>query len=64
MNEYSSDINFIDLKSQKDRIRLLLDAAIARVLDHGQFIMGPEVKELEFELVYVSNNLFKKLDLK
>jgi dTDP-4-amino-4,6-dideoxygalactose transaminase len=50
MNEYSSDINFIDLKSQKDRIRFLLDAAIAKVLDHGQFIMGPEVKELEFEL--------------
>ena len=37
----------IDLNAQQDRIRPQLDAAIARVLDHGQFIMGPEVKDFE-----------------
>jgi dTDP-4-amino-4,6-dideoxygalactose transaminase len=40
-------MQFIDLKAQRDRIRVELDAAMARVLDHGQFIMGPEVAELE-----------------
>ena len=43
-------IDFVDLKAQRDRIRDKLDAAIARVLDHGQFIMGPEVAELERRL--------------
>ena len=43
-------IEFVDLKAQRDRIRSELDAAIARVLDHGQFIMGPEVAELERQL--------------
>jgi UDP-2-acetamido-2-deoxy-ribo-hexuluronate aminotransferase len=40
-------MQFIDLKAQQDRIRPLIDAAIKRVLDHGQYIMGPEVAELE-----------------
>ena len=31
-------------------IRPQLDLAISRVLDHGQYIMGPEVKELEGQL--------------
>ena len=43
-------IEFIDLKAQQARIRVRLDAAIARVLDHGQYIMGPEVSELEERL--------------
>ncbi|MFM9941141.1 MAG: DegT/DnrJ/EryC1/StrS family aminotransferase [Hyphomicrobiaceae bacterium] len=43
-------IEFVDLKAQRDRIRPELDAAMARVLDHGQFIMGPEVAELERQL--------------
>lgn len=43
-------IQFIDLKAQQDRIRLQIDAAIKRVLDHGKYIMGPEVKELEEKL--------------
>ena len=43
-------IDFIDLKAQRQRIRTEIDAAIARVLEHGQFIMGPEVTELESRL--------------
>ena len=43
-------IEFIDLKTQQARIRSKVDAAIARVLDHGQYIMGPEVAELERQL--------------
>ena len=40
-------MQFIDLKAQQDRIRPQIDAAIKRVLDHGSYIMGPEVAELE-----------------
>lgn len=43
-------ISFADLKAQQARIRARIDAAIARVLDHGQYIMGPEVGELERKL--------------
>jgi len=43
-------IAFIDLSRQQDRIRHGLDAAIGRVLDHGQYVMGPEVGELERRL--------------
>lgn len=45
-----SQIEFIDLKAQQSRIRERIDASIARVLDHGQYIMGPEVNELEKRL--------------
>ncbi len=38
---------FIDLKAQQARIRDDVDARLAKVLDHGAYIMGPEVKELE-----------------
>lgn len=40
-------IPFIDLRAQQARIRDGLDASMARVLEHGQYIMGPEVAELE-----------------
>lgn len=43
-------IDFIDLKSQQARIKALLDAGIQRVLAHGQYILGPEVVELEEKL--------------
>jgi dTDP-4-amino-4,6-dideoxygalactose transaminase len=46
----ASPIQFIDLGVQLSRIRDRIDRAIARVLDHGQFIMGPEVGELEAQL--------------
>ena len=43
-------IAFIDLAAQQRRIRPELDAAIARVLDHGAYVMGLEVKAFEAAL--------------
>ena len=43
-------IDFIDLKAQQARLKTQIDAAIARVLAHGQYILGPEVAELEEKL--------------
>jgi UDP-2-acetamido-2-deoxy-ribo-hexuluronate aminotransferase len=43
-------IEFIDLKAQQTRIKDKLDIAIQRVLAHGQYILGPEVAELEERL--------------
>ena len=40
-------MDFIDLKSQYRRIKPSVDARIARVLEHGAYVMGPEVVELE-----------------
>ncbi|WP_426574254.1 DegT/DnrJ/EryC1/StrS family aminotransferase [Aquihabitans sp. McL0605] len=43
-------MQFIDLAAQQRRIRPQLDEALARVLDHGRYIMGPEVAALEADL--------------
>jgi len=43
-------IEFIDLKSQQLRLKEQIDAGIQRVLAHGQYILGPEVAELEEKL--------------
>jgi UDP-2-acetamido-2-deoxy-ribo-hexuluronate aminotransferase len=43
-------IPFIDLKKQYQALKQSIDARIQRVLDHGQYIMGPEVFELEERL--------------
>ena len=43
-------IPFIDLKSQYQALKPEIDARIHAVLDHSQYIMGPEVKELEEKL--------------
>ena len=43
-------IPFIDLKSQYAALKSDIDARIAAVLDHGTYIMGPEVRELEEQL--------------
>ena len=43
-------MEFIDLKAQQSRIRQQLERRISKVLDHGWYIMGPEVKELEAQL--------------
>jgi UDP-2-acetamido-2-deoxy-ribo-hexuluronate aminotransferase len=43
-------MEFIDLKSQYQRLKADIDAGIQRVLDHGQYILGPEVHELEEQL--------------
>ncbi len=44
------NIPFIDLKSQYQELKPQIQERINRVLDHGQYIMGPEVKELEEKL--------------
>lgn len=43
-------MEFIDLKSQYRQLKTQIDAGIQRVLDHGQYILGPEVAELEDKL--------------
>ena len=42
-----SHMQFTDLKAQYAALKSDIDARIQRVLDHGQYIMGPEVAELE-----------------
>ncbi len=43
-------VEFIDLKAQQDAIRPALERNLHRVLHHGQYIMGAEVRELEKKL--------------
>lgn len=43
-------IPFIDLKTQYRAVKSEVQARIDRVLEHGQYIMGPEVRELEERL--------------
>ena len=43
-------IPFIDLKNQYQALKPEIQARINKVLDHGQYIMGPEVRELEARL--------------
>jgi dTDP-4-amino-4,6-dideoxygalactose transaminase len=43
-------IAFIDLAAQRERLGEKLDAAILRVVNHGGYIMGPEVKQVEADL--------------
>jgi UDP-2-acetamido-2-deoxy-ribo-hexuluronate aminotransferase len=43
-------MQFIDLKTQQARIKDQIDSRIQDVLRHGQYIMGPEIKELEDKL--------------
>ena len=49
-------IPFIDLKAQQKLIRDKIDERIKTVLDHGQYILGPEVKELENKLSIYTNS--------
>ena len=53
MNQHTrveAPIPFIDVAAQRRRLGSRIDAAIARVTSHCQFILGPEVRELEQEL--------------
>jgi UDP-2-acetamido-2-deoxy-ribo-hexuluronate aminotransferase len=45
-----TEIPFHDLKTQYKALKDSIDARIHRVLEHGQYIMGPEVRELENKL--------------
>ena len=46
----TAPVAFFDMKAQQALIRAGIDAGIARVLDHGRFIQGPEVDALEGKL--------------
>jgi dTDP-4-amino-4,6-dideoxygalactose transaminase len=46
----SDPIPFIDLAAQRRRLGKALDEAVIRVVDHGGYILGPEVQTLEKEL--------------
>jgi dTDP-4-amino-4,6-dideoxygalactose transaminase len=54
MNEHarpdSSPVPFIDLRAQRRRLGARIDDAISRVLEHCQFILGPEVEQFEHDL--------------
>ncbi len=54
MNEHTrldaAPIPFIDVAAQRRRLGSRIDEAVTRVLDHCQFILGPEVRELEAAL--------------
>lgn len=43
-------MKFVDLPTQQRRIRNSIEERIGRVLDHGQYVMGPEIGELEEQL--------------
>jgi len=43
-------IAFIDLAAQRKRLGSAVDEAVLRVINHGGYIMGPEVKTLEADL--------------
>ena len=40
-------MEFIDLKTQYEKYKDDIDSRMQKVMEHGQFIMGPEVTELE-----------------
>ncbi|MCD6724270.1 DegT/DnrJ/EryC1/StrS family aminotransferase [Vibrio cholerae] len=44
-------MQFIDLGAQQARIKDKIDSGIQKVLEHGQYILGPEVAELEKKLI-------------
>ena len=46
----SEKIEFIDLKAQYASLKEIINHRIQTVLNHGQYIMGPEVQELENKL--------------
>ncbi|HTY09430.1 MAG TPA: DegT/DnrJ/EryC1/StrS family aminotransferase [Bacteroidota bacterium] len=50
MSKEIGKIDFIDLKAQQRRIRASLELRINKVMDHGAYIMGPEIAELEEKL--------------
>ncbi len=48
-------MQFIDLKAQQRQISGEIDLAINRVLEHGQYVLGPEVQQLEKQLASYCN---------
>jgi UDP-2-acetamido-2-deoxy-ribo-hexuluronate aminotransferase len=54
--ESMTTIPFIDLKTQYASIKDKVEAGIKRVLEHGQYIMGPEVAECERRLAQIAGS--------
>ena len=54
MREAVSELPFMDLERQRQRLGPAIERAMARVVAHGQFILGPEVAELEGRLSALS----------
>ena len=56
-------MKFIDLEAQQKQIRSQIETNIHRVLDHGQYILGPEVAELEKRLATFAMSNMRSLAL-
>ena len=56
MNRHArlAPIAFFDIAAQRRRLGARVDSAVARVLDHCQFVLGPEVAALEADLAAFS----------
>lgn len=46
----AAPLQFIDLGAQRRRLGDRIDRAVLNVMEHGKYILGPEVKELERQL--------------
>ena len=53
-SESEPRVDFIDLKTQQDRIRPTLESGIHRVLHHGRYVMGAEIEALEERLAQMA----------
>jgi dTDP-4-amino-4,6-dideoxygalactose transaminase len=52
-------MHFIDLETQQSLIRNKIEMRIQDVLNHGRYILGPKVTELEEKLAdYVADRIF------
>ena len=49
-------IKFVDLQEQQSLIKSKIVKRINNVLDHGQYIMGPEISELQKKLAIFSKS--------
>lgn len=49
-------MDFVDLRAQYAALKTSIDARIQRVLDHGRYILGPEVPELETALAKIAGS--------
>lgn len=51
-------MEFVDLRQQYGVLKTAIDSRMAAVLQHGQFILGPEVKELEEKLAAYTQSTY------
>ncbi|MEA2030861.1 MAG: DegT/DnrJ/EryC1/StrS family aminotransferase [candidate division Zixibacteria bacterium] len=48
-------VKLLDISRQYEQVKLELDAAVLKVLNHGKYILGPEVTELEQKIAALCN---------